>query len=157
MENGTQDRLTAGKKGFLFNVDILIEGYNNGIALEALLSLLNQGKIKDYKINSGVNLGKIIDATIQEQKPSKGPSAAAPAKAEETKNNNQDIINLIDYFKNNNTLIRLSVLKGKGVKLSLPCRILNFDQSTHNMTVYHVDEKKVYQFNASEIDDFIVG
>lgn len=163
MGNGTKAHQETGKKGFLFNVDILVEGYNNGIALETLLSILNHARIKDYKINSGMELGKIIEAALQERKAEEGKmqeqqkkSTPAP-KAEEPKNGNRDIFNLIDYFRNNNTLVRLSVIKGKGVKLSIPCRILNFDQATHNLTVYHVDEKKVYQFHVHEIDDFNVS
>lgn len=70
---------------------------------------------------------------------------------------NENIVNLIEYLKNNNTLVRLSVVKSKGVKLSIPCRVLNFDSSTLQLTVYHVDEKKVYQFHLSEVDDFKVN
>lgn len=54
------------------------------------------------------------------------------------------------------TLVRLTVVKGRGIKLSIPCRILNYDESTDNMTVYHVDEKAVYTFKLTEIDDITV-
>jgi hypothetical protein len=137
------------KKGFLFNVDILIEGYSNGIALESLLHLLNSAKIKDFKVKQGVELGKIIEATLKENKGKEPPMKL------EVKPVDKHIVNLIDRYKENNTLIRLSVLKGKGIKLSMPCRILNYDPVIHNVTVYHVDEKKVYQFHLSEIDDLI--
>ncbi|MVP00788.1 hypothetical protein [Paenibacillus lutrae] len=52
-----------------------------------------------------------------------------------------------------NTLIRLSVVKGAGIRLSLPCRVLNFDEESGNVSVYHVDEKKVYLFKLNEIDN----
>ncbi len=45
-------------------------------------------------------------------------------------------------FQQNNTLLRLSVVKGKGIKLSMPCRIISVDSASGNVTVYHVDEKK---------------
>jgi len=54
-----------------------------------------------------------------------------------------------------NRLVRLSVNRGRGVKLSVPCRIINLDESMYAVTVYHVDEKKVYTFGLFEIDDFI--
>jgi hypothetical protein len=69
----------------------------------------------------------------------------------------RNIINQIETFKNNNTLIRLSIVKGKGVKLSVPCRILNYEDATQNVTIYHVDEKKVYQYSLNEIDDLVTG
>lgn len=52
--------------------------------------------------------------------------------------------------------MRLTVLKGRGVKLSIPCRLLNYDQSAENLTVYHVDEKMVYTMKLAEIDDLTV-
>jgi hypothetical protein len=43
------------------------------------------------------------------------------------------------------------------VKLNIPCRVLNYDADTQNVSVYHVDEKKVYLFKLNEIDDFVTG
>ena len=54
-----------------------------------------------------------------------------------------------------NRLVRLTVNRGRGVKLSVPCRIINLDESSCTVTVYHVDEKKVYTFGLFEIDDFL--
>lgn len=54
-----------------------------------------------------------------------------------------------------NRLVRLSINKGMGVKLSIPGRILDFDPCRSMVHVYHVDEKQVYTFRLSEIDDFI--
>jgi len=66
------------------------------------------------------------------------------------------MIQLIEQSKASGALVRLSILKGRGVKLSIPCKILNFDESTRNLTVYHVDDKQVHLVNMGEIDDFIV-
>lgn len=52
-------------------------------------------------------------------------------------------------------LIRLSVNKGRGVKLDIPCRLLNYDAGLELLSVYHVDEKQVYTFNLTEIDDIV--
>jgi hypothetical protein len=181
------DELPRGKKSFLFNVDILIDGYNNGIALEALLHLLNSEKVKDYEVKKGIELGKIIEATIQENKneaaeaavTKKSASSEAPggiaaelrkrARSQEEKKSAippdpqkketakqteiSPIIPMLETYKADNKLVRLSILKGKGVKLSVPCRIVNIDIDSQHVTVYHVDEKKVYQFHLNEIDD----
>jgi len=61
----------------------------------------------------------------------------------------------MDQLKTNNTLVRLSVVKGKGVRFSIPGRILGYDSAAEMLTVYHVDEKKVYLLKLNEIDDFI--
>lgn len=172
------------KKGkFLFTVDIMIEAETNGQALEALLHLLNTGAVEDYHIKQGVELGNKIAAARQEAatafdiapeeakpvskvatpvgtKTASAPKAVNPsppdgAPAPTTASAANDVIWMqIRKFQQNNMLIRLSVLKGKGVKLSIPCRIVNADQDNGNVTVYHVDEKKVYTFKINEIDDF---
>jgi hypothetical protein len=46
------------------------------------------------------------------------------------------------------------VNKGLGIKLSIPCRIINVDENESLITVYHVDEKQVYSFRLNEIEDF---
>ncbi|WP_409345219.1 hypothetical protein [Paenibacillus sp. MBLB4367] len=169
-----------GKKSYLFNVSILVDGYNNGMALESLLRLLNADKIIDYKINEGIELGKIIDASLAERhkqnesvsksqqanKPSSSTAktqqkaAEPPSGSHESKPDGKadlnNVLNLLQEYQKTNSLVRLSALKGKGVKLSIPCRILSFDSSAQLVTVYHVDEKKVYQFHMSEIEDFHV-
>ncbi|MDG0790277.1 hypothetical protein OMP38_05000 [Cohnella ginsengisoli] len=58
-----------------------------------------------------------------------------------------------DYIKTSR-LIRITVNRAKGEKLSVPCRVVNFDPDNELLTVYHVDEKSVYSFRLNEIDDF---
>ena len=48
------------------------------------------------------------------------------------------------------------VNKGYGVKLNIPCRIINFDVNSQMLTVYHVDEKQVYSFTLNEIDEIVI-
>ncbi len=62
---------------------------------------------------------------------------------------------LLEEYRQSGTLIRLTVVKAKGVKLSMPCRILNFDASNSQLTIYHVDEKRVYSFKLNEIEDMV--
>lgn len=57
--------------GFLFNVDVLIKNRSNALALQSLLELMNnEEQIVDFRIQSGIELGKIIEATIQSRKES---------------------------------------------------------------------------------------
>jgi hypothetical protein len=171
-ENNNSD-----KKKYLFNTDILIEAESNGRALEKLLHTLNSDEITDYLIKEGIQLGKSIEEalreTIRKQKPAADNkssakrdtksdvkptvAAAAPAKADiaAPKHDPHRIIwESFQSFKENNTLVRLSVVKGKGIKLSIPCRIVNVDPHNGNVSVYHVDEKQVYMFKINEIDDY---
>ncbi|MBD0382697.1 hypothetical protein [Paenibacillus sedimenti] len=136
----SQGKANTNQTGHLFTVEILIEDATNGLALEKLLHLLNTTTIKDYQIIKGIELGKLIELNTN-----KGNTAPAPNR----------IIEQLEVFIANNTLIRLTVIKPKGIKLNLPCRILNYDSSSQNVTVYHVDEKKVYLFKLNEIDDYV--
>ncbi|SDN23541.1 hypothetical protein SAMN04487897_102237 [Paenibacillus sp. yr247] len=163
----SQGKASTSPNGHLFTVEILIEDATNGLAMEKLLHLLNVDTVKDYQIIKGIGLGKLIELnTKKESAPplhtSKKAVAAAPpltpppaAKTSANSGAAEHIIDQLEGFKTNNTLIRLTVIKGKGIKLNLPCRILNYDSSNQNVTVYHVDEKKVYLFNLNEIDDYV--
>jgi hypothetical protein len=156
--------------GHLFTVEILIEEASNGLAMEKLLHLLNAQTqtVKDYQILKGIELGKLIELNTTTKKSTPpsytgkkaitSPPPATPAptmKSTAPSGAAEHIITQLDGFKANNTLIRLTVIKGQGIKLNLPCRILNYDSSNQNVTVYHVDEKKVYSFRLNEIDDYV--
>jgi hypothetical protein len=162
------------KRRFLFNVDILIESESNGHALEKLLHLLNTSEVQDYLVKEGIHLGKTIEVimretiskqqadTNSEEKPDKAKTtkpldkaaAASPIKLEDP---HQAIWDQFQGFKERNSLVRLTIVKAKGIKLSLPCRILNVDAPGGMVSVYHVDEKQVYLFKINEIDDFAVS
>lgn len=59
-----------------------------------------------------------------------------------------------DMIRNGN-LVRLYIVKSRGVRFNLPARLLNFDEEQRTLSVYHVDEKQVYLFNLNEIEDMI--
>ena len=158
--------------GYLFSVDILIEAGSNGQALEKLLRILNREEIVDYRVVKGISLGAAIEAVLQQNPgkpvdltaavnaaekndiaPGDNPETVPRKKTAEDKSERRDFREQIEEYKHNGTLVRLIVVKGKGVKLSVPCRILNIDWANGNITVYHVDEKKVYLFHLFEIDD----
>ncbi|MCQ6558601.1 hypothetical protein [Paenibacillus mendelii] len=158
----------TGQMTYLFNVDILVEGKTNAVALERLLHLLNNSGASDFRVNSGIQLGEIIRELEQRSAPDKVAipiplHAKSGAEAPETVIEDTsaavaspNISERIKGYIAENRLIRLSVNKGHGVKLNIPCRVIQFDESTQLITVYHVDEKQVYAFNWNEIDDFVV-
>jgi hypothetical protein len=154
------------KKDFLFHVDVLVEGYNKAMAQEALLALLRSDKVKSVQLQSPTTPHTRQNEEELQKRKKKEASKPNDAKPSDTKQQEakhaanagyRHIINQIEDFKKNNTLIRLSIVKGKGVKLSVPCRVLNYEDASQNVTIYHVDEKKVYQYSLNEIDDLIVG
>ncbi|PZD94282.1 hypothetical protein DNH61_17870 [Paenibacillus sambharensis] len=188
---------STSAKSYIFNVDLMIQSESNASALEKLIKLLNQDHVVDFRIQSGIQAGQLIEQTLQKPEPGKAVSIPAklqtkaqpsvpageqkkpgtdkPAAADKSeaakpeaakdgtgsgkpdKNGEMDpqVVKRIRSFIAANQLIRLNVNKGRGVKLSVPCRILNMDESAQMITVYHVDEKQVYTFGLNEIDDFI--
>lgn len=159
-----RDPNTSPKNGHLFTVEILIEDGTNGLAMEKLLHLLNVDTVKDYQILKGIQLGQLIELNKKQGIPdslhtNKKPVVPTPTAAARTNQSEaaNPIVEQLESFKTNNTLIRLTVVKAQGIKLNLPCRILNFDASSQNVTVYHVDEKKVYLFKLNEIDDYVAS
>ncbi|WP_442601516.1 hypothetical protein [Paenibacillus sp. KN14-4R] len=156
MEPANKDH---SKSLHLFTVEILLEAPNNHIAVEQLLHVLNQAScVHDYKVQSGIKIGDLVEQ-IRPQNTTY-PTLPLSKSTIMSKISNQEqqtsILNKIDQLKQNNTLVRFSIIKEKGVKLSLPCRILNYDPELQNITVYHVDEKKVYLLQLNEIDDFSI-
>lgn len=174
--DNTQDGL-----GYLFNVEILVKDSSNAKALQELLNVLNQAdKIIDYRINSGMELGKIIEDLLAEQKQVKlnngqkqsassndvkqknnSSSTSKPKKEEQAKKEaagdftmSNDFNEWLKKIISENKLIRIVYDKG-GKRVSIPCRILNFLPESYAINVYHVDEKQVYTFNLNQIIDFI--
>lgn len=166
---------------YLFNVDILINARTNPLALQYLLEMLNSNeKITDFNINSGLELGKTIDNLLRSAKLAlkQEPATAAqvpfklpvkqpgkPAEKPEPKNvpadtpaattaaTPADAYGKIRLYIQNNQLVRLRANR-HGKQVSMPCRILNFDEAANSLSVYHVDEKQVYTFKLNEIDEF---
>ncbi|WP_276357461.1 hypothetical protein [Cohnella caldifontis] len=176
----TRDKSERLPRSFLFQVDILIQADSNGEALERLLHVLNEGHFADYRIGSGIQLGQAIEEALQANKkkteaapaeavpetdalkakhassPSKPGTTAAPAaKTQAALTPSGALDDRIRQYIESNKLIRLNVNKGRGIKLSIPCRIVGYDAAVQMLTVYHVDEKQVHTFKLNEIDDFL--
>ncbi|WP_340007903.1 hypothetical protein MHH52_08475 [Paenibacillus sp. FSL K6-0276] len=164
---------------YLFNVDILINAQTNPLALQYLLEMLNNNdKITDFNINSGLELGRTIDSLLRSAKLALNQSSAPPTSLKLppkfTKKQLDEPINKqievpaqqtvietpadaygkIRQYIQNNQLVRLRANR-YGKQVSMPCRILNFDEAANSISVYHVDEKQVYSFNLNEIDEFL--
>jgi hypothetical protein len=127
---------------YLFRIEILVRAPSNGVAMERLLHALNEGNFADYRIQSGIQLGARIEQELS-QSPHPEP---APA---------DDLDSRIRAYIQSKKLIRVNVNRGKGVKMSMPCRVLNYDPDKELLTLYHVDEKRVYSIRLNEVDDFI--
>lgn len=121
---------------YVFQVEINVSASSKGAALEQLLHVLNNADFVDYRIGAGITT----------------PSKKNVAKAQSQPN---PLELRIRQSIESNKLIRLNINKGRGVKMSIPCRIVNFDAENQLLTVYHVDEKQVYSVKINEIDDFI--
>lgn len=168
---GSDSKQTLERKKHLFRVEIMVEESTQTMALAALLQALNHPMVNDFRILEGIQFGKEIEKTIQENsaKPfsippkqsvpvKKATAGAAPAPTPPPADSDNGLLNLDNLLrlKESGTLVRIVIVKGKGVKLSIPCRILNFDGDGQHLTIYHVDEKKVYTFNLNEIEDIII-
>ncbi|MFC7681041.1 hypothetical protein [Paenibacillus sp. GCM10028914] len=175
---------TTDDNGFLFNVDILIKSPSNALALQQLLEMLNQTEeVIDFRVKSGLELGEIIDSLVQAKMrsviskvsktsmlndSSSANSVSPPISTQKnpsiplkktkpvdnvSQSTKGDPYEWIKIYSKDNRLIRLTANRN-GKQVSLPCRILNYDDNTQIMNVYHVDEKQVYTFNVNEIDEF---
>ncbi|MFC4776335.1 hypothetical protein ACFO9Q_06065 [Paenibacillus sp. GCM10023252] len=148
---------------YIFQVELLIEEESSAKALEKLIHSLNQGNFIDYRIHSGVELGRQLEqvkaaASTAIPIPVQKPAAEVnnPSNSDrQTEEQASDAYDRMKAFMKSNKLIRLIVNKGLGIKLSIPCRIINLDVSANVITVYHVDEKQVYTFRLNEIEDII--
>lgn len=160
---------------YLFNVDILINARTNPLALQYLLEMLNNNEtITDFNINSGLELGRTIDSLLRSAKIALNQASAPPTSLKlPPKLSKKPIEKLIEepasytaietpadafgkihqYIKNNQ-LVRLRANR-HGKQVSMPCRIINFDETSNSLSVYHVDEKQVYNFDLNEIDEFL--
>ncbi|WP_010273682.1 hypothetical protein [Paenibacillus senegalensis] len=67
-----------------------------------------------------------------------------------------EIASQIEAYIANRKLVRVVVNRGRGVQESMPCRLINYRRQEKMLTVYHVDESRVYTFHLSEIDDFLI-
>jgi hypothetical protein len=156
---------SQNQSSYVFNIEVLVEGKNNAAALETLLHALNNTGFVDYRILSGIKLGELIDerkqnAATAQDIPLQADSNEVKPKPKAADKPAPHSLEHLSYFDKiraimkNNTLIRLIVNKGLGIKLSIPCRIINMDEAENIITVYHVDEKQVYTFRLNEIEDF---
>jgi hypothetical protein len=139
----------------------ILEGMQFGKTIE---KTVNESKGQSFAIppNQAVSNKNAIagqNASPKDSGKAKSPptakNAAEAASASKAKDTAINLTQLME-LKESGTLVRIVVVKGKGVKLSIPCRILNFDPDGQQLTIYHVDEKKVYSFTLNEIEDIVM-
>ncbi|WP_160032908.1 hypothetical protein [Paenibacillus sp. An7] len=152
------------EQAFLFNVDIMIHSRTNALALQALLEILNEPEgISDFRIQSGIELGTRIKEALHEY-PSADPRAVSMADKPQSYAATQPYSTpastcpsdeWINSAMQAGRLIRIHISDNKGQQKSIPCRILNYDQGTKLVSIYHVDEKQVYSIHTSEIEKYV--
>lgn len=139
----------------------ILEGMQFGKTIE---KTVNESKGQPFAIppNQSVSNKNAIAGQNVSAKDSGKAKSPPPAKntaeagsAGKAKDSGINLKHLME-LKESGTLVRIVVVKGKGVKLSIPCRILNFDPDGQQLTIYHVDEKKVYSFTLNEIEDIVM-
>ncbi len=163
----SKQHTSSEKTSFVFNLDILIEDVHHAAALEKLIVGINKGQFDDYRILSGIQLGQLIDSRKAEhpyiEELPMQPTAEAEIEPQHCADSNtaeqtptaSDIYNKLQLFMSGNTLVRMLINKGLGIKKNIPCRILRMDQDLQLITVYHVDEKQVYTFHLYEVEDIL--
>lgn len=164
--------MSSSKTSYVYHVELLIEDEHHAAALMQLMNKLNSAEFVDYKIISGIQLGNEIDA----RKVNAASATSVSVKKNQVQDEQRDMITSAAPFvgaavkhektslslgleafrqcKAQNKLIRLIVNRGLGIKVSIPCRVINIDDQEMIITVYHVDEKQVYTFRLTEIEDF---
>jgi len=156
---------------YVYHVELLIEDENHAAALAQVIKKLNNAAFLDYKMISGIQLGNEIDARKAKATSTSPVSVrheastelntvqGAPLKAAVQANETalSQGLEIFRQYKDKNKLIRLIINRGLGIKVSIPCRVINIDEQQMIITVYHVDEKQVYTFRLTEIEDFIEG
>ncbi len=160
---------------FLFNVDLMITGKNNAVALQKLLDILNnQQELADFRVVNGIKLGVQIEQAIQaagqqqtavhipasmksKPSPASPPPTTTPneppAPKDTSSSQEDDMGSWLSMYIESSQLIRVTINR-RGERMSIPCRILKYDNDDQTISVYHVDEKQVYTFKLNEIDDF---
>jgi hypothetical protein len=163
----TPTKPTAHDDGdsYLFRVEVLVNGQSSGNALEHLLRVLNGGGFADYRIGSGIGRGPTIEEAAERERKKRTASAvpeasvltakASASKRSAEASDSSDLEQRIRRYIESNKLVRLNANKGQGVKVNIPCRILNYDAGKQLITVYHVDEKQVHSFKLFEIEEIM--
>lgn len=135
-------------RSFAFRVDLHVMAATKEEAYAQLQRQLAEAGMADCLIEYVPPAGKTSARTPE-------PASAPPTAAPQSVSPSDPMEQRIRQYASANQLVRLSINKGRGVKLDIPCRIIQFDADHQRLTVYHVDEKMVYTFGFNEIDDLV--
>ncbi|PLT47106.1 hypothetical protein NYE40_17805 [Paenibacillus sp. FSL W8-1187] len=148
-----------GLHTYSFQTDLVVEASTRDAAEALLRQRLDEAGLDRYRIGKGTLIG--FSLLPDTDAPAASGAATVPAAPVPTPGQPADglrdlALDLIRRCVDDGRLVRLSINRGKGVRLSVPCRILRWDEPSSLLTVYHVDEKQVYTFGIGEIDDFLL-
>ncbi|UNK17325.1 hypothetical protein MNQ98_23030 [Paenibacillus sp. N3/727] len=127
-------------------IDTLIQAKKRSVISKVSKSSTLNESSPSTKIENTAKTNSAKGASLPEKE--KKPAAASTPVPPES-----DPYEWIKIYSKDNRLVRLTANRN-GKQVSLPCRILNYDDSNQLVNVYHVDEKQVYTFNVNEIDEF---
>lgn len=150
------------QKQFTYTLEIRVEGRTGGEALEKIVRLLNAKEILGYNIldakeESSDTVTPLFEIRKRLRAERNRQKAAEPAPNPPKGDVAPQLDSIISDYIRRGTLVRMSVLKPNGKKMDMPCRLLHYDEDHRHVSVYHVDEKKVYTFGLNEIEDLIVS
>lgn len=161
------------------HIDITVEHMSYEQAVDYITQVLNNAGLQNFRISrphhpipgkeKGMKLqlpaslkpGKIADplpagSQVAGDASSSVDFSGAAVIAKPDLQDADKIASQICRFIADKRLVRLIINKGRGIQASLPCRFINYRENEQMLTVYHVDESKVYTFHLSEIDDFLL-
>lgn len=143
---------------FKLNIDVLVRGNSNAEVKKKLFQLLSANpEILDIHIHTRAEHPdtneSIHSPTVQKTHTYAKQAPLSAFMRQDELLHSRSIEAEIGRYIKDQTLVRLEVNKTKGVRLSIPARILNYDPSNLLLNVYHVDEKMVYAFHLYEIEN----
>lgn len=141
----SRDQMTksSGSNGKFhkFNIHVSIENMDEQQAIDYLHVLFRHAGVRDVEIIPDRPDGI-----------SEGAENAEASKQHHEEDRNKERIR---GWMASGRLIWLVVNRNSEARGRIPCRILNYDESRRLLTIYHVDEKKVYTYKLDEVEDFI--
>ncbi|WP_232274820.1 hypothetical protein [Paenibacillus sp. 481] len=138
-------------------LDLQVQSGTQLGTLVQLMEMMQQQNIEEtpFGLRNGSS-DTTVDATTVDENQQQAPKkkqAQQPLHLSGGLHELSDVEKQIEQFILHKSLIRMFINKGKGVKISMPCRVLNYDAEKQLLNVYHVDEKQVYAFHLFEIEE----
>ncbi|GIP35006.1 hypothetical protein [Paenibacillus sp. J2TS4] len=139
----TMTKGNANGRNHRFCVHVSVENMDEQQAIDYLNGLFRHAGLREVHILPIDQPNRVADEekTIVEERRAQSDDNA--------------MVERIRYWMAERQLIWLILNDNHEARGRIPCRILNFDESSGLLTIYHVDEKKVYTYKLEEVDEFL--